>query len=155
MKRRDFIKTAGAATLVCACGLSVNSCSMFSGVSSTPELPPESFSLDNNTVTIDIKKAIELEKVGYSAKLKFGPEYKETKMIIAHVSDEQYLCYENKCTHGGREIEYMPQEKAFQCVSFGHSSFSIDGKVTGGPAKGPLKQFNISKVGNELIIALV
>lgn len=159
MKRRDFIKTsAGTGIVLCTCslGLGLGSCAAITGNSSTPDAPAGSYSFEENKLILDLAKIPELKKSGYSVKIEDDEKFSKTlKIIIAHTENGDYLAYENRCTHGGREIEYIGSEKKFQCISFGHSSFTLDGKVISGPADSPLNKYELEQKDEKLMIYLV
>ena len=157
MKRRTFIKTTGlGAATVCTCGLSMNSCSMFSGISDTPAAPEESILFSENQVTLNLALIPELENAGGSVKFELK-EYDEDplKILVVNAENHGLMAYENRCSHGGREIEYQDEGGILQCVSFGHSKYDLNGRVTGGPAPLPIRKFNVIHTDNTLIINLV
>lgn len=151
--RRDFLKTLGVAT-VCTCtGLaSLNSCSMILGVSDTPEIPKEAVAVSGNQILIDFEKSLFLHSRGRAGKLTL--ESAETaKIILAHYQPGQYKAFSDRCTHGGRELNYLHDEQQLKCSSFGQSTFKVsDGKVVKGPAEEPLTLFPVKKFGNILKI---
>lgn len=159
MKRREFIKaSAGTASVLCTCslGFGLTSCAAITGNSSTPEAPAGSFTFKENKLIIDLAKIPELKQNGYSVKIEDKKVSSSNfKIIIAHTGNRNFLAYENRCTHGGREIEYLADENKFQCISFGHSSFTLDGKVISGPADSPLKKYRVEQKDEKLMISLV
>jgi len=157
MKRRTFIRTTGLGTAtVCTCGLVVDSCTMISGISHTPVAPEESIQLSEYEVTLDLKLIPELNKSGGSVKFEIT-QYEEEplKILVINSGEDGLMAYANRCTHGGREIEYRAEDGILQCVSFGHSKYDLNGQVKGGPAPAPLKKFKMNQIDNKLIINLV
>ncbi len=153
VNRKEFLKVSGAAA-ACACaGVSFNGCSMVTGVSNTPAAPERSFSLKAKRLIVDTAKIPELGTDGGSVKLKTGEGDAERKVIIVR-SGNRYLAYEDRCTHGQRELEFAPADGKLCCVSFGQSEFDLDGNVLGGPAEGPLKKYRLILEGNLLNIDL-
>ena len=76
MKRREFIKTTGAAIAVtCTCGLSASSCSTFMGVSSMPAVPADAYSATRKTVTLDLLKIPDLNISGNAVKFEVMASY--------------------------------------------------------------------------------
>lgn len=157
MKRRTFIKTTGlGAATVCTCGLSMNSCSMFSGISHTPIAPEESIQLSEYEVILDLTLIPELDKSGGSVKFEITQDPDDPlKVLVINSGEDGLMAYENRCTHGGREIEYMSDDGILRCVSFGHSKYDLDGKVQGGPAPAPLRKFKVNQTDDKLIINLI
>jgi nitrite reductase/ring-hydroxylating ferredoxin subunit len=153
--RRDFLKSMGLAT-VCACtGLAgFNSCSMIKGVSSTPALAPDAWQWDGSNLTIFLDKADNLRKIGNAGKLTIAGE-DEIKIIVVHYQAGKYKAFSDRCTHGGRELNYKHEEAQLQCSSFGHSSFKLtNGQVIKGPAEGPLAIYPVETDSDILTIVL-
>jgi len=150
--RREILKAGGAA-LICTCvGAGVSACAMISGKSSTPAVPPEASHVSDSKLVIDLARVPELAVVGGSAK--FVPAGSEKKLLIVRSGDNQFDVFINRCTHAGRELEYLRDEKRLRCVSFGHSEFDLQGRKLGGPAKGDLTKLAITRTGDSLEIAL-
>jgi len=156
MKRRTFIKTTGLGTVtVCTCGLGMNSCSMFSGISDTPVAPEESIMFSDNQVTLNLTLIPELKNSGGSVKFEVKQDVENPlKFLVINTGNNGLMVYENRCTHGAREIEYRSDDGILQCVSFGHSKYNLDGQVTGGPAPSPIRKFTVNHTDDKLIINL-
>jgi cytochrome b6-f complex iron-sulfur subunit len=153
MKRRDFIKTGAAVGIACTCAATLGSCSAITGTSSTPEAPIDSYTFNNNAIMLDLDKASHLAKVGGSVKMKVSrPNKEELKVIVIRRSEDEYHAFTDKCTHGGRELEYIHNESKLSCVSFGSSKFNLQGKVLSGPAKDDLGIFELNRIDNVLEI---
>ncbi len=153
--RRDFLKTAGILT-VCACtGVAgFNSCSMIKGVSKTTPIPSEAITRNGNLLTIDLQQSAFLQITGRAGKLNLRDE-DQTKIIVVHHHPGEYKAFSDRCTHGGRELNYLHEKEQLQCSSFGHSAFKLtNGHVIKGPAEGPLAIYPLSKSGNTLQIQL-
>jgi nitrite reductase/ring-hydroxylating ferredoxin subunit len=149
--RRDFLKTMGFAT-VCACtGLAgLNGCSMIKGVSSTAVMPEDSYQLAGNELTIFLDKADCLKQTGGAGKISLTSE-DEIKIIVVHHEPGKYKAFSDRCTHGGRELNYQHEKGQLQCSSFGHSSFKLsNGHVIKGPAEGPLAIYPVQIIDNSL-----
>lgn len=150
MKRRDFVKWSAGAAL-CACGAaSASSCSALLGSSNAPVVPAEAISESDGKITLDLNQIPSLQTKPGSAKTEIG----DTKLLIARKSDGDFLVFENKCTHGGQELNFEPGESRFRCTSLGHSKFTLEGEKIAGPAKGPLKKFEFEQEGDKLAIML-
>jgi len=153
--RRDFLKTMGIAT-VCACtGLAgFNGCKMIKGVSSTAVIPEDSYQLAGNLVTINLTKAECLKQTGGAGKISLKNE-DEIKIIVVHHQPGKYKAFSDRCTHGGRELNYMYSDEILQCSSFGRSTFKLsNGQVIKGPAEGPLAIYPLQIVDNTLILTI-
>ncbi len=154
MKRRTFItKTGAVAAAACTCGIGMNSCSMITGISNTSEASQDSFQIEGQQIVLDLEKIPELAETGSSVKLRHDQEPDEPlKVLIIKTGENEYLAFENRCTHAGREIAYDPDLERLRCVSFSHSKYDIQGGVTDGPAHGPLKVYQTSIAGKNLVI---
>jgi len=155
IQRREFMAGTAAAVAAgtCLCGLA--GCASITGIGNTPEIPPGAYIIENGKIKIALDQAPSLAKVGGSVKIT-DPGLPEP-LIIAHVTENEYVALSLKCTHRGVEIEYRPQEKILRCASLGHTRYALDGSKIKGPAKGPLKSYE-ARLGlldkNKLLIKL-
>jgi Rieske Fe-S protein len=153
--RRRFIAGTGKVIVGTACGCSLLSCKMITGVGDVPELPADLYRIEDDELSIALDGIPELSRVGGSVKITTGQL--ADPLIIARVSEEEYVAASVRCTHRGREVEYLPEEGKFRCVSLGHSEFSTDGSLLKGPAENPLRVYEASPGGieqNRLTIAI-
>jgi Rieske Fe-S protein len=142
IKRRDFIAGGTAAAVgagVCACGLG---CASITGVGDTPEIAAGAYIIEGGKLRIALDQAPELGKVGGSVKV--TDENLPEPLIIARVADGEYVAASIKCAHRGVEVEYRHKDKNFKCASLGSSRYSLEGAKIKGPAKGPLKVYEVS-----------
>jgi Rieske Fe-S protein len=51
-------------------------------------------------------------------------------------------------------VAYKPKQHTVQCTCWGRSEFALDGRVTGGPAKKPLRTHEVTLSGETLVIHL-
>lgn len=153
MKRNEFIKT-GSALVVCSCCGSVvlNGCKAISGNSDTVVIPDHSYSVDGNTLRVTLDQIPLLKEVGSAIQLDVVS--KDRNLIIIHESINEYKTFEDKCTHGGRELEYQNDDHVLRCVSIGHSQFDTNGHVIKGPAEDDIMSFPTLLDNNELFIEL-
>jgi len=143
LDRRNFLKVSGALAACSCIGVTgINGCSMIKGVSSTPAALPESFSVSNGTITLDLSKNAELKKAGQAVKFTVQDQQgAELKIIVIHAEPNTFKAFRDSCTHGGRELNYEHADKKFICSSFGHSQFDLSGTRLKGPAEKPLTEF--------------
>ena len=87
-------------------------------------------------------------------KLSFDADGKGHKMIIARDDADSFLAFEDKCTHGGRELEYQHGKNRFECVSFGGSKFSKAGSVLAGPADKPLTKYAVTPEDGYILVSV-
>lgn len=153
--RREFLKSIGLAA-VCTCtGMAgFNSCSMIRGVSDTPQISSDALTYRNSTLYIDLEKSVFLKTAGRAGKLTIEGE-DPIKLIVVHQQAGQFKVFSDRCTHGGRELNYLHDKEQLQCSSFGHSAFKLsNGQVIKGPAEGPLAVYPVTKKGNILEIMI-
>jgi cytochrome b6-f complex iron-sulfur subunit len=151
-ERRRFITGTGKVIVGTACGCSLLSCKMITGVGDVHELSPGLYA---DELSIALEGIPELSRVGGSVKI--TTSQLSDPLIIARVSEAEYVVASVRCTHWGRELEYLPEARKFRCVSLGHSEFSTDGSLLKGPAERPLKLYEVSPRGTgekELRIAI-
>ncbi len=75
--------------------------------------------------------------------------------IVVHHQPGKYKAFSDRCTHGGRELNYMHSDEILQCSSFGRSTFKLtNGQVIKGPAEGPLAIYPLQITDNRLQITL-
>jgi nitrite reductase/ring-hydroxylating ferredoxin subunit len=150
--RRDFLK-AGGGVLICTCaGVGASGCTMISGKSEMPSVPPDALRVSDHKLVIDLARVPALAVVGGSARLL--PAGSDRKVCIVRSGDNQFKAFINRCTHRGKELEYRHDEKKLRCVSFGHSEFDLEGRKLGGPAKGDLTKLTVTRTGDSLEIVL-
>lgn len=92
---------------------------------------------DKAFVALPLTEYRELQKVGgwTDAELLDG-----TEVVVARVSEERYVCLSRKCTHANCNVEYDHRNKRIACPCH-KSTYGLDGKPTGGPARRPLEVF--------------
>ncbi len=155
--RRDFLKTIGLAT-VCACtGMTgLSGCSMIRGVSATETIPDYAWKLSDNKMIIDLAKSECLALPGGAGKLSVDTgDETPTKLIVLHVHEGEFKAFSDRCTHGGRELNFLKDEEKLQCSSFGKSTYNLKGHAVSGPAEGPLAIFPLEKAEDKLIVTIM
>jgi nitrite reductase/ring-hydroxylating ferredoxin subunit len=150
--RRDLLMASGA-VLTCACAAAgLPACAVITGKSDMPFVPPEALRLSGGKLVIDLARVPALAAAGGSAKV-VAPGT-DRKVCIVRSAEDQFEAFFNRCTHGGRELEYRHGEHKLRCVSFGHSEFDLEGRKLAGPAKGNLTKLAVSRTGDSLEIAI-
>ncbi|MDP8306565.1 MAG: Rieske (2Fe-2S) protein [Candidatus Chlorobium antarcticum] len=110
------------------------------------------WSLQDGTVTVDLSKAQELDKAGTAVCL--DGKGLESSLLVVHGDDGRFHALKNVCTHGKRQLDPVPGTGTVQCCSIGTSTFSYDGKLIEGPAKGPLSVYRVEEGDGTLKISL-
>jgi Rieske Fe-S protein len=152
--RRDFLKISGCAMVCTATGASICAAAQPFGVSTTLKAAEGSFVLEGKSLMLNLSKNIILKTPGNSIKLSVIDNKVITKIMVFYSDQGIYKAVPNKCTLGGMELEYKPEEKIIRCVSFGKSEFDLTGKVLKGPAPTPLKIYPVSVKSDNLLISL-
>lgn len=122
------------------------------GICETPPLDAELWTLEGNQVTIRLGDAAALAPVGSAVRLQ--GKGLGSPVLVVHAGDDEYLAFENRCTHHGRKLDPVEGEREVRCCSIGHARFDYEGNKLGGPAKGPLKKYSVEKQGEDLLVTL-
>jgi len=135
MSRRELMGSSFAAVGLCCV---------------TEEAPAASFTIDNNTIKIDLHKVPALAKSGGAVRV--VDLDREINLIVVHPEKDRYTALLRSCTHGGAQVAYSRKNKTVVCTSWGHSEFALDGTVLGGSAKRRLPTYPVRLEGRTLII---
>ena len=122
------------------------------GICETPPLDDGLWMLEGGEVRIRIKEANALAPAGGAARLQ--GKGLGSSVLVVHAGGDEYLAFENRCTHAGRKLDPVEGERELRCCSVGHSRFDYQGNKLSGSAKGPLKKYPVEKRGEELIVTL-
>lgn len=117
--------------------------------------PPEDngcWRMEKDQILLDLNRAGELKNAGGALRLEGGtlPE----RVLVVHGADGRFHALKNRCTHMGRRIDPMPKGDALECCSVSKSTFTLNGDLTAGPAKGALTEFPVKREGDTLQISL-
>jgi nitrite reductase/ring-hydroxylating ferredoxin subunit len=147
--RRTFLKLAGG-TAACACAgaLGISGCAL-SGAARTPAAPEGSYRRAGDQVIVSLQAAGELEVIGAAARLALDAG--ETKLIVVHPEDHVYLAFADQCTHNGKELDYLHDERELCCRSR-KSRFGLAGGRIRGPAAGDLSLYPVRRQQDDLVI---
>jgi Rieske Fe-S protein len=152
ISRRRFIKLTGT-TAFCTClasAVAVSGCSM--PVSNTPPAPEGSYRKEGDRIVVSLSKIDGLKKVGGAVKFTVHDEDgSELKAIVVHSEDEEYRAFADRCTHNGKELNYLHQEGRLACCGLG-SQFDLEGSVLEGPAEDALAAYPVRWEGEDLVI---
>jgi Rieske Fe-S protein len=135
-----------AALGVCGCSSS--------GVSDTPPAPAGSYRLSDGKVILDLSKVSDLDSAGSAVKFSLlDRSGSERKVIVVHTRDQEMVAFEDRCTHKGTELVYLPGENVLACSGLS-SRFDLAGTVIRKPAEDPLRQYKARIVGHQLHISI-
>jgi Rieske Fe-S protein len=132
ISRREFVKLTGA-TVLCACAcVGFSGCSI--GVSNVPLAPKGSYRREANRIIVSLTAVEELHVVGGAVRLALGDGHgSEVKVLVVHSGENEYLAFSNRCTHRGKELNYLKERRKLECIS-GKSQFDLEGNMVLGPA---------------------
>lgn len=147
--RRTFLKRAGG-TAACACAgvLGISGCAR-SGAARTPLAPEGSYRRAGDQVIVSLRAAGELEGVGGAVRLALDAG--ETRLIVVHPEEQVYLAFADRCTHNGKELDYLHEEREICCRSR-KSRFGLAGSRIRGPAESDLSVYPVRRQQDDLVI---
>jgi cytochrome b6-f complex iron-sulfur subunit len=152
ISRREFIKLTGATALSTCAGAGISGCSNSAGVSSIPPAPEGSYRRDGDRVVLSLTAAEQLNPVGGAVRLAVdGDGAEELKMIIIHLEGEDFRAFADRCTHNGKELNYLAADRKLLCRS-GKSHFDLEGNVLKGPAASALLAYPARREGDRLVL---
>lgn len=131
MTRKEFIGQVGISALALPACLG-----MLSGCSGQNPIPAPT----NVDFTVDVSSGALSNNGGYLVK---------GGVIVARTGTGSFIAVSAACTHEGTNVHYVQSRNDFECPSHG-ATFSVDGKVTNGPARTALKTYQTSLSGTTL-----
>ena len=123
----------------------------------TPATPkpqvPDCWTYADGKLTINLKKAPELKKIGGALRFE-GGELPE-RVLVVFGKDKTYRAYRNRCTHiGHRRLDPVPGTNTVQCCSVNKSTYDENGKKIYGPAPKPVTPYPAAVNGNRLVVTI-
>ncbi len=79
----------------------------------------------------------------------------KAKLIVVRSDTDVYKAFEDRCTHKGREMNFIHEEDILRCSSFGRREFDLSGTFIERPDDESLKVFSVTKEGDSLLVAVV
>jgi nitrite reductase/ring-hydroxylating ferredoxin subunit len=123
------------------------------GISRTkPPADAGCWSFEQGSVRVNLDRAPELAAPGGAIRLEGNglPE----RLLVIKGADDLFHVFRNKCSHGGRRLDPLPDREAVQCCSIGKSTFDYTGHKISGPAKGDLTVRPVDRQDADLVISL-
>jgi cytochrome b6-f complex iron-sulfur subunit len=127
LSRRDFIKRSAVGVIAGSAMLSTINLEAFTRSGAAKAV----FSKSGDDLVVKISDNAALTKVGGNVKV-------NDELMLIRKSETEFLAVKTICTHKGCDVE-LDADK-FVCPCHG-SEYTLDGKVTQGPAKDNLKTF--------------
>ena len=117
--------------------------------------PPQDagcWSRSGDRLTIELQRAPELDDPGGAIRLEATdlPE----RVLVFRGSDDAFHAICNRCTHGRRRVDLVPDDETLQCCSIGRSTFDYEGHSLAGPGRDPLTIFPVHTEDGKLIVEL-
>jgi cytochrome b6-f complex iron-sulfur subunit len=137
--RRDFL-CLGAAAAAAACGGCAISGSRKAGVAVEPKQGAVRLTEAQSTALLASKGSILLKPKGV-----------HDKILVVHPADNTLHAVSAICTHMGCTVDYNKDIDRIDCPCHG-SRFAVDGSVIQGPAKRPLKQYDVTTENGQVLI---
>ena len=107
----------------------------------------------NGKIDIDLERAAEL--AGRGGAIRLEGKGLPIRVLVFHGSDGAYHAITNKCSHiGGRRIDPVPDAEKIKCCSVSGSTYDYRGQILAGPAKEPLKTFEVATTDGKLVVSL-
>lgn len=100
-------------------------------------------------LAVPLSKAKALETVGGSTTLKI----KGREILFVRDGEASIRALDPTCTHAQCKVHYQADSKNIACKCH-RSAFTLDGKVTGGPAPAPLTTYPAKLDGDRVIITV-
>ena len=122
------------------------------GICRTPPLDTALWTAEGNQVTIRLGDTAALTPVGGATRLE--GQGLASSVLVVHAGGDEYLAFENRCTHSGRRLDPVEGKEELRCCSVNHARFDYQGNKLSGPAKGSLKKYPVKRRGEELIVTL-
>ncbi|UCD98139.1 MAG: Rieske (2Fe-2S) protein [Chloroflexota bacterium] len=152
--RREFIHLSGCSIAAILLGSTVASGCTGSGTSSTPFAPSDSYHREGSKVIVHISRIDNFKNPGEAVQLSLPDSNGDGhKIILVHLREDSYLAFENRCTHRGKELNYLHNEESFACSGL-RSRFDLSGNVLHPPAESPLQSYKVTADGRTLILFL-
>jgi nitrite reductase/ring-hydroxylating ferredoxin subunit len=108
-----------------------------------------SYRRKDDKVIVTLSAAKELAAVGGAVRLALDEG--AVKLIVVHPEDQVYAAFADRCTHNGKELDYLHREGEIRCSSR-KSRFDLAGGRIKGPATSDLVVYPVHKEGDELVI---
>jgi cytochrome b6-f complex iron-sulfur subunit len=163
VSRKDFLKTAGSTALFATLGIGFVGCSSPTKSDDKGEVivdnptngnggngdedSPILITNNGNTITIDLA-ADSVSKLNSSGGWLL---IAEATTLLVNVDGETIRAFTSVCTHQGCSTDWRFSNSLFECTCHG-SRYNTSGAVVRGPASRDLKEFSVSKDGNELVV---
>lgn len=148
MKRRNFVKWAGASWLVSVLPIAIAACS--GQKEKSPASPDPALNLSKRADGfIAVGTITALDQTGF---LKTKIEGKSAIVIRDPVHKNTLRALSQTCTHAGCLVDWNADEKQLECPCH-DSHFAVDGRVLQGPAEKALPTYAAKLENNTVLLS--
>ncbi|MBP3191376.1 ubiquinol-cytochrome c reductase iron-sulfur subunit [Natronogracilivirga saccharolytica] len=147
ISRKQFLKTAGSASLFAALGISLASCDVTDSNNDVDDEDTDAVTIENGTVVLDISdETLEsLQNEGGFLRVATAG------LLVVNVDGDLIRAFSDVCPHDGCRDEWEYDNQHFTCNCHG-SRFENDGTVVQGPANRDLTEYDVSRDGDMVTI---
>lgn len=139
--RRDFLWLTAAAT-VSTCG----GCSIFGSRKADVVAEPRQG-------VIRLTEAQSAALLASEGRILVQAKGHRDKILVVHLTDHALYAVSSTCTHMGCTVHYDKDTGQIECPCHG-SQYALDGSVTRGPAKRPLRRYDVTMENGQVLIKL-
>ncbi|UCH82542.1 MAG: Rieske 2Fe-2S domain-containing protein [Candidatus Latescibacterota bacterium] len=123
------------------------------GIPSTAIIDDSSaWSVEGNTIVVDLDRVPQLGEPGSGVRIE-SRELSE-RILVIHGNDDAFHAFRNRCGHGGRRLDPVPDDTTIQCCSIGKTTCDYTGRVLSGPAKSPVVVYRVESGSGKLVTYL-
>jgi len=137
--RRDILRL-GAAAAAAACG----GCAIFGSRKADVTAEPRQG-------VVRLTQAQSAALLASEGTLLVKPEGIHDKILVVHLMDHDLYAVSAVCTHLGCTVDYKKETGQIDCPCHG-SQYALDGSVLRGPAKQPLKRYDVTTENGQVMI---
>ncbi len=137
--RRNFLRL-GAAAAAAACG----GCAILGSRKADVTADPAQGA-------IHLTEAQSAALLASEGSILVKPRGLRDKILVMHLTDSVLLAVSAICTHQGCTVRYNKDAGRIDCPCHG-SQYSPDGNVIHGPAKRPLKQYEVTRENGQVVV---
>lgn len=115
-------------------------------------LERESWSYEGGLLVINLEKTRELSHTGGAVRIE-GRGLPD-RLLVVNGYDGRFHAYSNRCMHMGRRLDPLPGTETIQCCSVMKATYDYSGEKLEGPARGPVRTYEIEAYDGKLMIRL-
>lgn len=147
ISRKQFLKTAGSASLFATLGISLASCDVTDSNNDVEDQESDAVTIENGTVVLDINdETLEsLQNEGGFLRITAA------SLLVVNVDGDLIRAFSDVCPHAGCQDDWDYSNQHFICNCHG-SRFENDGTVVQGPANQDLTEYDVSRDGGTVTI---